>query len=123
MHKRIKSFGYAFRGIKTVFATEANMKIHLVIAILVVICGFFFRISVTEWLLCLLCFGLVLSLEMINTAIEKTIDLVSPEYHSLAEKAKDAAAGAVLISAIIAAIVGLIIFIPKGWNFLLGILN
>ena len=123
MNKRIKSFGYAFKGIKTVFSTEANMKIHILIAILVVICGFFFRISITEWMLCLICFGLVISLEMMNTAIEKTIDLVSPEFHSLAEKAKDAAAGAVLVSAIIAAVVGLIIFIPKGWNFLLGILN
>ena len=92
MNKRIKSFGYAFKGIKAVFTSEANMKIHLLIAILVVICGFLFRISLTEWMLCLICFGLVLSLEMMNTAIEKAIDLVSPEYHLLAEKAKDAAA-------------------------------
>jgi diacylglycerol kinase len=69
-------------------------------------------------MLCIGCFGLVISLEMINSAIENLVDLVSPEYNKLAGKAKDIAAGAVLVAAICAAIVGLIIFLPKGWELL-----
>ncbi|MFA6582248.1 MAG: diacylglycerol kinase family protein [Paludibacter sp.] len=122
MKKRIKSFGFAGRGIYSVIKSEFNMKIHITIGILVFICGFIFNISLTEWLLCLLCFGLVLGAEMINTAIENVVDLVSPDQHPLAGKAKDAAAGAVLICAIISAVIGLLIFVPKGWNLLMTVL-
>jgi diacylglycerol kinase len=118
MRKRIQSFGYAGRGIKLVFSSEANMKIHIIVAVLVVICGFFFQISIYEWIVCLLCIGLVFGAEMINTAIENVVDLVSPEHHELAGKAKDIAAGAVLIAAIISLIIGLLIFIPKVWKLL-----
>jgi len=120
MIKRIRSFGYAFKGIKAVFGKEANMNIHLIMAGLVVICGFLFSISATEWMLCVLCFGLVISLEMINSAIENLVDLVSPEKNKLAGRAKDIAAGAVLVAAICAAIVGLIIFVPKGWEMVIS---
>jgi len=113
MKKRLQSFGYAGRGIRLVFSSEANMKIHIIIAVLVVICGFFFNINVSEWIYCLLCIGLVFSAEMINTAIENVVDLASPEHHELAGKAKDIAAGAVLICAIISVIIGLLIFVPK----------
>ena len=113
MKKRIRSFGYAGRGIKVVFGSEANMKIHIGIAILVVICGFIFSISITEWIECLLCIGLVFGMEMMNTAIENVVDLASPKLHPLAGKAKDIAAGAVLICAIISVIIGLLIFVPK----------
>ena len=113
MNKRIKSFGYAFRGICKAFATERNMWIHFIIAVLVVICGFIFNINKVEWLFCLLCFGLVFGAELINSAIENMIDLLSPEKHKLAENAKDMAAGAVLVCAIFSAVVGLIIFVPK----------
>ena len=123
MNKRIKSFGFAFKGIKTVFTSEANMKIHVFIAILVLICGVIFNLSVTEWVLCLGCFGLVISMEMINTALENLVDLVSPEHHPLAGKVKDMAAGAVLVAAIISSIIGLIIFLPKGWNMLMNLIN
>lgn len=92
------------------------MQIHLVVAVLVVLAGWFFNITTTEWVLCLLCFGLVFGAEMVNTSIENLVDLVSPQKHELAGKAKDIAAGAVLISALFAAGVGLIIFIPKIWN-------
>ncbi len=92
------------------------MQIHLVVAVLVVLAGWFFNITTTEWMLCLLCFGLVFGAEMVNTSIENLVDLVSPQRHELAGKAKDMAAGAVLISALFAACVGLIIFIPKIWN-------
>lgn len=114
MNKRIESFKYAFRGIAMVLKSEKNMLIHLIISILVFVCGILFQISTTEWMICLLCFGLVFSAEMMNSAIESLVDLVSPNHHKLAGKAKDIAAGAVLVAAIFAAITGLIIFIPKG---------
>lgn len=115
MKKRIRSFGYALKGIRAVFGKEANMNIHLTMTALVVFCGFLFSISTTEWLICIICFGVVIGLEMMNSAIENLVDLVSPEKNKLAGKAKDIAAGAVLVAAICAAIVGLIIFVPKGW--------
>lgn len=122
MKKRIKSFVYAAHGIRLVFGNEANMRIHLVMAVLVIICGFVFMISITEWILCLLCFGLVIGAEMINSSIENIVDLVSPNQHPLAGKAKDVAAGGVLVCAIISAVVGLLIFIPKGWVLLQSII-
>ena len=118
MNKRIKSFGYAGRGIKIVFGSEPNMKIHIFVAMLVILCGFVFKINITEWILCLLCIGLVFSAEMINTAIENVVDLASPEHHELAGKAKDIAAGAVLICAIVSVVIGLLIFIPKAWDMM-----
>ena len=118
MRKRIQSFGYAIRGIRYVFGTEANMKIHIAISILVIICGIVFAISLTEWIFCLLCIGMVVAAEMLNTAIENVVDLASPEQHPLAGKAKDIAAGAVLICAIVSVVIGLLIFIPKGWDLI-----
>ena len=123
MKNRIRSFGYAFKGIKAVFGNEANMNIHLIMSILVIACGFIFKISITEWMLCIICFGLVISLEMLNSAIENLVNLVSPEQNKIAGKIKDISAGAVLIAAICAAIVGLIIFAPKGWSLLLTFFN
>ena len=120
MKKRIQSFGYAIRGIREVFGTETNMKIHIGITLLVIICGVVFSISLIEWIFCLLCIGLVIGAEMINTAIENVVDLASPEQHPLAGKAKDVAAGAVLICAIISVVIGLLIFVPKGWHLLVS---
>lgn len=108
-----KSFYHAFAGIFTTIHDERNIKIHLMMTALVVIFGFILKISYVEWLICLLLFGLVISLEIVNTAIEAVVDLASPDIHPLAKKAKDCAAGAVLVAAIFAAIIGLIIFIPK----------
>ncbi len=116
LKKRINSFQYAGRGIRTVFGTETNMKIHICIAIVVLIAGFTFKISATEWIACLLCIGLVVGMEMVNTAIENIVDMVSPNYHPLAGKAKDIAAGAVLICAIISVVIGLLVFGPKILN-------
>lgn len=90
------------------------MQIHLIFVILVVFFGLLFCISPLEWMVCLLAFGLVTAAEMVNTAIETIVDLVSPEYHVLAGKAKDIAAGAVLVSSVFAAIAGLVIFVPRG---------
>jgi diacylglycerol kinase len=118
MKKRFKSFIYASRGIRLVFGSEPNMQIHFLITILVVLFGFFFRITETEWISCLLCFGLVFTSEMINTAIENIVDLASPELNKLAANAKDIAAGAVFVCAIFSAVIGLLIFVPKVWNLL-----
>ena len=117
MKKRILSFKHAIRGIHMVLRSEKNMQIHLIFAILVVFFGFLFCISPVEWMICMLAFGLVMGAELINTSIETIVDLVSPEYHELAGKAKDIAAGAVLTTSIFAAIAGLIIFLPKGIQF------
>ena len=108
-----KSFGYAISGIFTCIKKERNIKIHLAVTVCVVIAGILLHISLTEWIVCLLLFGLVLALELVNTAIEATVDLVTEERKPLAKVAKDTAAGAVLAAAIFAAIIGLLIFVPK----------
>lgn len=111
--KLIFSFKYAFEGIITTIKEERNMFIHFLIAIIVVITGVYVRLSLNEWFICLLLFALVFSLELINTAIENTVDLVATKKNKKAKIAKDAAAGAVLIAAIFASIIGIIIFLPK----------
>lgn len=108
-----KSVQYALEGIFACIKKERNMKIHLSMMIIVIICGFVFSIEIFEWIICIILFGLVIALELINTAIEAVVDLCSPTFHPLSKLAKDMAAGAVLIAAISAAIIGLIIFIPK----------
>lgn len=113
LKQRLNSFKYAFAGISEVVQSQPNMKIHIGIGILTVIAGFFFSISVTEWCLIVVASLAVMSAEAFNTSIEHLTDLVSPEYHPLAGKAKDAAAGGVLIAAIGASIIGFLIFLPK----------
>lgn len=108
----INSFGYAFEGIFTCIRKERNMKIHCAAIVLVVFAGFFFRIPVEQWCICLILFGMVASLELVNTAVEAVVDLVTEEKKPLAKIAKDTAAGAVLFSAVMAAIIGCIIFLP-----------
>lgn len=108
-----KSFKYAFEGILTSLKAERNMKIHFTIMIFVIILGIILKISKIEWIICIVLFGFVISLELVNTAIENTVDLITQEKNPKAKIAKDVAAGAVLISAITAAVIGLIIFVPK----------
>jgi diacylglycerol kinase (ATP) len=110
---RLKSFSYAFKGLSILFKTQANARIHLVALGAVVVAGLFFSLSISEWCLCSLCIGMVLAVEAVNTAIESIVDLVSPDYHPLAGRAKDVAAAAVLLTAISAAVVGILIFLPK----------
>lgn len=107
------SFQYAFQGITETVKSERNMKIHFFVMGLTVLGGFFFKLSRSEWMVCIILFSLVLAGELFNTAIEAVVDMVMPKEHKLAKKAKDAAAGSVLILAIGAAIIGCIIFIPK----------
>lgn len=113
-----KSFGYAFEGIFAGIRGERNMKIHCFAAVCVVVAGVLFHISVTEWCICLVLFGLILSLELVNTAIEAVVDLVTEDKKPLTKLAKDTAAGAVLIAAVMAAMAGLLIFVPKLISFL-----
>ena len=108
-----KSFGYAFKGIDDVFKHEPNMKIHVVVAILVVIMAFILKVSIIEWIILVLLIGAVLAAETINTTIENLVDMYTKEYDEKAKIVKDTAAGTVLILAITSAIIGLIIFIPK----------
>ena len=96
-NKFIKSVPHAFRGIMSLIKNENNFRIHLLAVIVVIISGFLIGFSEGEWLAVILTMGGVLALEAVNTAIETIIDLVSPEYHILAKKAKDVAAGAVLL--------------------------
>ena len=108
----IKSFQHAFCGILTSFVIGRNIKVHYTAALAAVLSGLSFGISKVEFLIILLVSTQVICLEMVNTAIERTVDLVTVEYHLYAKIAKDVAAGAVLVAAIFATIIGGIIFLP-----------
>ena len=111
--KFINSFSYPIKGLRYAYKNEQNLAVDVGIALLVVIFGFLFRINKYEWAILVLTIGLVISCELINTAIEAVVDLVTEEYHPLAKVAKDTSAAAVLVFALVAVVVGLIIFIPK----------
>lgn len=110
---RLISFKYAGRGILTFFKKEHNARIHLAAAILAIVLGVFFHLNTTEWILIAGCIALVWIVEMINTCLEMAMDHFSPEYSESVKHIKDIAAAAVLVAAILAAITGGIIFIPK----------
>lgn len=109
--KRLASFRHAGRGI-FLLTTEPNARIHLGATVIVVGLGLLLNISTTDWAILVLCIGLVIAAEGINTALERIVDLASPDWHPLARDAKDLAAGAVLVTAIAAAIMGVLIFAP-----------
>lgn len=113
IEKNRNSFKHASDGIISALKTERNMRIHIFIMCLVIIAGILLKISVLEWILCFLLFGAVISTELINTSIEKLVDMVMPYKHEKAKLVKDIAAAAVLVWAIVAAIIGIIIFAPK----------
>jgi undecaprenol kinase len=111
--KRLKrSFSYAFCGIFTAWK-EANFKIHVMAAFLTASAGLAVQLSKWEWIILFLLFAGMFALEMVNTAIEKIVDLATQDYHPLAKEAKDLAAGAVLVYAIFSVVIGMIIFLPK----------
>jgi diacylglycerol kinase len=114
--KRLKSFKYAFNGLRILIKEEHNARIHLFATVCVIIAGLFFNISMNEWIGVIFSIGLVFSLEIINSSIENIADFISPEKHEMIKKIKDLSASGVLISAITALIIGLIIFIPKILN-------
>lgn len=109
---RVLSFKYALEGIWSALRTEPNLKFHFIAALVVIFLGWFFLISVLEWIILLLLMGLVISLELTNTAIEAMVDYLIPNIHPVAKKVKDIAAGAVLIASITALLIGILIFLP-----------
>jgi len=113
MNKFIRGFGYAFKGIWYAAKTQLNFRVHLMCAVIAVLLGYALQISTAEWLWISLCIGMVLLTELINTAIELLVDLVSPEYNEKAGRVKDMCAAAVLVTAITALVIGLAIFVPK----------
>lgn len=117
-HNLPKSFGYAINGLQEAVKKEPNFRVHVVVAILVLTAAALFKFSGVEWLILLLTIGLVIILELVNTAIEGVVDLVSPDIKDAAKIAKDASAAAVLVASLAAVVVGLVLFIPKLIGFI-----
>ncbi len=113
MARFFKSFGFAIKGLRQTFKSELNFKFHLFAAALVMSLGWYFEISLSEWIALTICIGVVLAAELANTAMEILVDLVSPEFNAKAGLVKDIAAAAVLVVALMSLVVGLIIFVPK----------
>ena len=113
--KFIAGFTYAFQGLGYAFRTQRNIRVHTTIAVLTIILGLLLRISTVEFAMVFIAITSVLIAEMFNTVIEVSIDLSTPEYHPLAKIAKDVAAGAVLLSAMLSIIIGLFVFGPHLW--------
>jgi diacylglycerol kinase (ATP) len=110
---RLKSVNYAIRGAIKLITTEHSVMVQFSLGIIMVLAGIFFQITATEWLFQTLAIGLVMSVEGLNTAIEKIADFIHPDYHERIGFIKDIAAGAVFFAAITAIIIGLIIYMPK----------
>ncbi len=106
----IRSFGYAIEGFRTAVATERNIKVQLLVGVLAIVAGVVLRIDALSWVLVLLCIGLVLFAELVNTSIEAIVDLATQDLHPLAKRAKDIAAASVFTLSITAAAVGIIVF-------------
>lgn len=116
--KRVKSFHFAFTGLKELVKSEPNARIHLVATILAIVAGIFFKISTNEWCIVSIVIGLVWAAEGFNTVIEKLVDHITPEYNETARVVKDISAGAVLACAIGAFACGCFIFLPRIINWL-----
>ena len=115
LRRRIASFGHAFRGVGAALRSELHLQFHAVASVVVLGLGLYFRLTTTEWALVALAVAGVWAAELFNTAIETLTNLVSPDYHPLAGKAKDVAAGAVLLASFGAVAVGGCVFGPKIW--------
>ena len=111
-YKRLAAFGYAFSGWKYLIKTQPNTWLYIIITAGVIIAGFWLQINLTEWAVLVLTFGLVWGMEMMNTAVEALVDMITDEIHPQAKIAKDVAAGTVFFCAIMAVLIGLIIFGP-----------
>lgn len=116
--KFIAGFGYAFSGLWYALRTQRNARVHVLIATIAIVVAIFLRISAVEFALLFVAISSVFTAEMFNTVFELCVDLASPEYHPLAKIAKDVAAGAVLLSAILSVIIGLFIFVPHLWTLI-----
>ena len=117
--KQLRSFGYAWKGIRSCVGKEQNLSFHLITTVCVVTAGWCFCITRGEGIAIVLCIGMVIAAELFNSDIERLVDFVSPQHHPVAGHVKDIAAGAVLVCALAAIVVGLIIFIPYLTRFFL----
>lgn len=108
-----RAFAFAAEGIVHVFQSQRNMRVHLLISLAIAALGWWLVISSVEWAILALTMGVVFAAEMMNTVVECTVDLASPGQHPLAKMAKDVAAGAVLLLAVFATLVGVFIFVPR----------
>ena len=111
--KLIKSFGYAFSGVKSAIRSEQNFRVHLLAAVVALSLSVLLKISAIEFLVIIICIGSVMAAEIMNTAIEKLCNFVSPQYHDQIKIIKDLAAAAVLLLSIVAIVVGFTIFLPR----------
>lgn len=111
--RTIRSFKFAFDGLKTALKEEPNLRVHFLLAVLALFLGFVLKLSNLEWLVLILTIGLVLILELINTSVESIVNLVSPQIQNEAKIAKDVSAAAVLMAAILSLTVGAFLFLPK----------
>ncbi len=116
--KFIAGFGYAFHGLWYALRTQRNARVHAIIATLAILVGIFFHISAVEFAMIFVAITGVFVAEMFNTVIEICVDLASPTYHPLAKVAKDVAAGAVLLNALLSVVIGLFVLGPHVWAFL-----
>lgn len=114
--KFIAGFGHAFRGLWYALRTQRNARVHISIAILAILLGIVLRISAVEFAMVFVAITVVFIAEMFNTVFELCVDLASPDYHPMAKIAKDVAAGAVLLSAMLAVVIGLFVFVPHLWG-------
>ena len=112
LRRRVASFGHALRGVRAALASEVHLRFHAAATVAVVGLGFWLNVSRLEWAMLALAVASVWTAELLNTAIEALTDLVSPDYHQLAGRAKDVAAGAVLLAALGALVVGALVFGP-----------
>jgi diacylglycerol kinase (ATP) len=113
---RLKSIGFAYKGALKLITTEHSVMVQCFMCVLLIFAGFFFKISMYEWMFQTLAIGLVIAIEGLNTAVEKIADFIHPDYHSRIGFIKDIAAGAVFFAALTAISIGLMIYIPKFLN-------
>lgn len=116
VRSRVRSFGHAFRGWWYVIRTQHNAWIHTVISLVVIAAAFWLHLGTRDWVVLVLSIAMVFAAEFFNTAIEVVVDLASPQMHPLAKIAKDVGAGAVLLSAMAALVIGLLIIGPPLWS-------
>jgi diacylglycerol kinase len=119
----LRSFVYAWDGVRYVVRTQRNMRVHLALGVLAIALGIGLRISPVEWAVIFVAIALVLVSEMMNTVVEAVVDLASPRFSPLAKVAKDAAAGAVLLNALLSLVIALFVYVPHLWPVLLRLLG
>lgn len=118
MNRFMHSLGFAWKGLRTAFSEQRNLKFHFSAAFAVVAAGFYFEISLEEWMVIVLTIGFVIGAELINSSIEGLVNLVSPQHQPLAGKIKDIAAAAVFIAAITSIIIGFLVFHRYMFSFI-----